>query len=69
MMAAGQETGADLTRVAMAVALGDQWTNLIQPLILIPVLAISGLSTRDVMSYTFAALVFTGSIFSVALLF
>ena len=69
MMAAGQETGADLARVAMAVALGDQWTNLIQPLILIPVLAISGLSTRDVMSYTFAALIFTGCIFSVALLF
>ena len=49
MMAAAQEIGADLPRVAMAVALGDQWTNLIQPLALVPVLAIAGISVRHIM--------------------
>ena len=69
VMTAAQELGADLPRVAMAVALGDQWTNLGQPLVLMPVLAISGLGARDIMGYTFAALALTGAIFSLALLF
>ncbi len=69
VMTAAQELGADLPRVAMAVALGDQWTNLVQPLVLMPVLAISGLGARDIMGYTFAALALTGAIFSLALLF
>jgi len=67
VMTAAQELGADLPRVAMAVALGDQWTNLIQPLVLMPVLAISGLGARDIMGYTFAALALTGTIFALAL--
>ncbi|MGE4652012.1 MAG: TIGR00366 family protein, partial [Myxococcota bacterium] len=69
VMTAAQELGADLPRVAMAVALGDQWTNLVQPLVLMPVLAISGLGARDIMGYTFAALALTGVIFSAALFF
>ena len=67
MMSAALEAGADLPRVAMAVALGDQWTNLIQPLTLIPVVTISGAALRDVMPYTFVALLFTGATFSLAL--
>ncbi|MEQ8801852.1 MAG: TIGR00366 family protein, partial [Haliea sp.] len=33
MLTAAQQLGADLPLTAMAVAMGDQWTNLIQPLI------------------------------------
>jgi short-chain fatty acids transporter len=68
MMAAAQQIGADLPRVAMGVAMGDQWTNLIQPLVLVPVLAIANLGVREVMGYTFVALGFTGVIFGAALL-
>ncbi|MDE0887775.1 MAG: TIGR00366 family protein [Myxococcota bacterium] len=68
MMAAATEAGADIPRVAMAVALGDQWTNLIQPLTLMPVLAIAQLAPRDILAYTFVALLFTGVVFSGALL-
>jgi short-chain fatty acids transporter len=68
MMAAATEAGADIPRVAMAVALGDQWTNLIQPLTLMPVLAIAQLAPRDILAYTFVALLFTGAVFSGALL-
>lgn len=67
MMSVAQQAGADLPRVAMAVALGDQWTNLIQPLTLIPAMTIAGVAVRDVMPYTFVALVFTGCVFALAL--
>lgn len=68
MMPAAMEVGADIPRVAMAVALGDQWTNLIQPLVLIPVITLGGIPAREFMGYLFAALLLTGAIFSAALL-
>ena len=68
MMGAAQELGADLPRVAMSVALGDQWTNLIQPLAIMPVLAIAGISVRKIMGFTFFALLWSGVVFAVALL-
>ncbi len=67
MMAAAQELGADLPRVAMSVALGDQWTNLIQPLAIVPVLTIAGISVRRIMGYTFVALLWSGIVFAAAL--
>ena len=68
MMAAAQELGADLPRVAMSVAFGDQWTNLIQPLALLPVLAIARIQVSKIMGYTFVALFWTGAVFAVATL-
>ena len=53
----------------MSVALGDQWTNLIQPLAIIPVLTIAGIGVREIMGYTFVALLWSGMVFSVALAF
>ena len=64
-----EEIGADLPRVAMSVALGDQWTNLIQPLALVPVLTIAGLGVRHIMGYTFFALLWSGLLFTLALIF
>ncbi|MFP6808487.1 MAG: TIGR00366 family protein [Pseudomonadales bacterium] len=69
MMAAAQELGANLPRVAMAVALGDQWTNLIQPLSIVPVIAIAQVPLRAVMGYCFIALFYSGLIFATALFF
>lgn len=67
-MQAAVELGADIPKVAMAVALGDQWTNLIHPLIAFPVLAIAGLQARDIMGYCAVALLYTGPIFLLSLL-
>ena len=67
-MTAAQEIGADLPRLAMRVALGDQWTHLVQPLVLMPVLTIASVGARDIMGYTFIALFWTGAVFSLALL-
>jgi short-chain fatty acids transporter len=62
------ELGANVPITAMAVAFGDQWTNLIQPLIAIPVLAIAGLHVRDIMGYCAVALFYTGPIFVISIL-
>jgi short-chain fatty acids transporter len=69
MVAAAQSLGADLPRVAMSVALGDQWTNLIQPLSIVPVIAIAQVPLRQVMGYCFLAFIFSGVVFSAALYF
>ena len=66
-MTAAVEIGADVPRVAMGVALGDQWTNLIQPLVLMPVLAIARIGAREIMGYSLVALVWTGIVFTTAL--
>ena len=68
MIDAAIELGADLKVVAMSVALGDQLTNLIQPIVLVPVLAIAGLHIREVMGYMIMALAWCGALFLAALL-
>lgn len=67
MMDAAINLGADLPLVAMAVALGDQLTNLIQPIVIVPVLAIAGLHIRQVMGYMVMALAWCGLVFLLGL--
>ena len=38
----------DLGLIAMSVAYGDQWTNLIQPFVAIPLLALTGLRLKHI---------------------
>ena len=68
ILSSAVEIGADIPRTAMAVALGDQWTNLIHPLALIPIVAITGVEGRKIMGYTFVAILWSGLLFSIALL-
>ncbi|MDO6441020.1 MULTISPECIES: short-chain fatty acid transporter [unclassified Marinobacter] len=67
MLPAAQELGASIPRVAMAVAWGDAWTNLLQPFWALPVLAIAGLKAKDIMGYCLILLIITGVIISVGL--
>lgn len=53
----------DQSVVIMAIAYGDQWTNLIQPFWAIPLLAVTGLKIRDILGYTFVTLVLSGITF------
>lgn len=50
--------------VIMAIAYGDQWTNMIQPFWALPVLAIAGLGIRDIMGYTTITLLVSGVVFA-----
>lgn len=63
------EMGADVGLVGMAVAYGDQWTNMIQPFWALPMLAIAGLSIRDIMGPCVMTLLFSGVIMGAGLLF
>ena len=65
---AAQELGADPALVIMGVAYGDQWTNMIQPFWTIPLLAIAGLTVRDIMGYTVITLFVSGAVMLATLL-
>ncbi|WIX33396.1 short-chain fatty acid transporter [Salinicola sp. JS01] len=69
MLPAAQALGADVARVAMGVAWGDAWTNLLQPFWALPVLAIAGLNAKDIMGFCLIQLVVTGVIIGLGLTF
>jgi short-chain fatty acids transporter len=62
MVRAAKASGTSVERIAMATAWGDAWTNMIQPFWAIPLLAISGLSVRDIMGYCVMVLIGSGVI-------
>lgn len=69
VLPAALELGAEVNRVAMAVAWGDAWTNLIQPFWALPVLAIARLKAKDIMGFCLVQLVVTGVIIALVLRF
>lgn len=60
---------ADMARVAMAVAWGDSWTNMLQPFWALPVLAIAGLKAKDIMGFCLIQLFVMGVVISLGLTF
>ena len=60
VMPAATEMGIEYGRAAMAIAWGDQWTNMIQPFWALPALGIAGLSARNIMGYLVIITIFTG---------
>ncbi|QEA38911.1 short-chain fatty acid transporter [Pistricoccus aurantiacus] len=67
MLPAAEALGADIPRVAMAVAWGDAWTNLLQPFWALPVLGIAGLKAKDIMGFCLIQLFITGAIIAIGL--
>ena len=67
MTEAARQVGADIPRIAMAVTIGEVWSNAFQPLYAVPVLAIAGLHIRDIMGYAVIAFIVTGAIYLTAL--
>lgn len=57
---AATQLGVPLNQAAMAVAWGDAWTNLIQPFWALPLLAIAGLTIRQIMGYCTVILIWSG---------
>lgn len=66
---AALQLGTDIPRIAMAVTLGESWTNAIQPLYAIPVLTVAGLHIRDVVGYGVIICVLNGLVYLTGLLF
>ncbi|GAA0976527.1 Putative short-chain fatty acid transporter [Nocardioides aquaticus] len=65
---AAEQLGVAQPVVIMAIAYGDQWTNMIQPFWAVPLLAVAGLRVRDILGYTSVVLVLTGIVFGGTLL-
>jgi short-chain fatty acids transporter len=53
IMQAAVETGVEAGSVLMAMAYGDQWTNMLQPFWALPLLAVTGVRARDIIGYSF----------------
>ena len=62
------ELGVPIKHAAMAVAFGDAWTNMIQPFWALPLLAIAGLSIKDIMGYCTICLIWSGLVYCVGML-
>lgn len=67
MLDAAAQLGVDPAIAIMAVAYGDQWTNMLQPFWALPILAIAGLRMRDILGYTTVTLVGSGIVMCAAL--
>jgi len=65
---AGVALGVDPAKVAMSIAYGDQWTNMIQPFWALPLLGIAKLGVRDIMGYCMMTLIYTGIIIALGLM-
>ncbi len=65
---AAQQIGASTPKIIMALAYGDQITNMIQPFWAIPLLSITGVKARNILPYTFIIMIIGGFI-SVAVLY
>ncbi|RLQ91248.1 short-chain fatty acid transporter [Planomicrobium sp. Y74] len=69
MLEAAEMLGSDTAKVAMAVAWGDAWTNMIQPFWALPALAIAGLKAKDIMGFCLIVLFVSGIVIGLGLLF
>ncbi len=66
---AAQSLGVPLNQVAMAVAFGDAWTNMIQPFWALPLLGIAGLKIKDIMGYCTVTLLWSGLVIGLGIFF
>ncbi|MBQ7246345.1 MAG: short-chain fatty acid transporter [Firmicutes bacterium] len=60
MMPAGLKLGVKPAVTGMAIAWGDQWTNMIQPFWALPALGAAGLGAKDIMGYCVLTLLVMG---------
>ncbi|MBO74900.1 MAG: short-chain fatty acid transporter, partial [Flavobacteriales bacterium] len=63
-----QALGLDLPRGIMAMAYGDQLTNMLQPFWALPLLGITGLKARDILPYTLMLMMITGAVMLIGML-
>jgi short-chain fatty acids transporter len=68
IITAAQELGVSLPKSIMALAYGDQLTNMLQPFWALPLLGITGLKAKDILPYTLILFVVGVIIFFTGLL-
>ena len=68
IISAAQELGVSYSKSIMALAYGDQLTNMLQPFWALPLLGITGLKAKDILPYTLILFLVGGGIFLTVLL-
>jgi len=68
LMDAALQLGASVPKTIMALAYGDELTNMIQPFWAIPLLAITGVKARSILPYTFIIMLVGGMSMAVFLM-
>ena len=63
MLDAADHLGIDSAVANMAVSYRDHWTNMIQPIWALPLLAIAGLKMRDILGYSTITFIAVGLVF------
>jgi short-chain fatty acids transporter len=66
---AASRLGIPVERAIMALAYGDEWTNMLQPFWALALLGVTGLAARDIVGYTALVMLLTGPLYILALLF
>ncbi|MCE4599475.1 MAG: TIGR00366 family protein [Desulfurococcales archaeon] len=67
LVRAGHALGVPVGKTIMAYAVGDAWTNLLQPFWAIPLLHITATRARDVFGYTIALMILIAPIIAIGL--
>lgn len=67
VLEACQTLGVPLHRGIMAMAFGDELTNMLQPFWALPLLGITGLKARDILPYTLLIMVVAGTVMAVGM--
>ena len=67
MVEAAKALGAPINKALMAIAYGDEWTNMLQPFWALALLGITGLKAREIVGYTMVVLVVSAIIFILGL--
>jgi short-chain fatty acids transporter len=65
---AARQLGVPFSKIIMALAYGDEWTNMLQPFWALPLLGITGLKAKEIVPYTFVLFLTGGVVFAVLLL-
>jgi short-chain fatty acids transporter len=65
---AAREAGIGSGSMVMAVAYGDELTNMLQPFWALPLLAVTGVRARDIVGYTAIVMVAAGAWMAIWLL-
>lgn len=65
LIEAAQQLGASIPSTVMAFGYGDQLTNAIQPMWMLPLLGVTALKARDIMGYTMVMMLFAFAIFGI----
>jgi short-chain fatty acids transporter len=68
MVEAAQTLDFSITKTIMAIAYGDEWTNMLQPFWALALLGITRLKAREIVGYTMVVLVVSMFVFILALL-